>query len=251
MWEAYPVNHSLEVVAFCLLALVLSRSKGGRWVDIAASSTFLAAAFTVESGLLVWVVIVAARLDRRPRHLTRRALLVVTLLAAGVPGLAFRISAHRRSRPVGAQLGLRSAAGGSRRAPAPLRRVAVRLLRVQRRLVDPDGAVLGTSRRHLDDPGGDRAWKDRRRHDRQRRVVNRDDCGDWIVCRNPRPAVAAFTLERDDQLVFVSVAVIVANAVISYGYTKDEIMGPAGTFYALAAFCGGRVRFCRALIDGA
>ena len=31
VWEAYPVNHSLEVVALCLLALVLSRSKGGRW----------------------------------------------------------------------------------------------------------------------------------------------------------------------------------------------------------------------------
>ena len=43
-------------------------------------------------------------------------------------------------------------------------------------------------------------------------------------------------LERDDQLVFVSLAVIAANAVISYGYTKDEIMGPAGVFYALAAF---------------
>ena len=42
--------------------------------------------------------------------------------------------------------------------------------------------------------------------------------------------------ERDDQIVLVSLAVIVANAVISYGYTKDEIMGPGGVFYALAAF---------------
>ena len=40
---------------------------------------------------------------------------------------------------------------------------------------------------------------------------------------------------RDDQLLVVSLAVLVANAVISYGYTKDEIMGPAGVFYALAA----------------
>ncbi len=43
-------------------------------------------------------------------------------------------------------------------------------------------------------------------------------------------------VERDDQIVFVSLAVIVANAVLSYGYTKDEIMGPAGVFYTLAAF---------------
>jgi hypothetical protein len=36
--------------------------------------------------------------------------------------------------------------------------------------------------------------------------------------------------------VFVAIAVVLANAVISYGYTKDEIMGPAGVFYALAVF---------------
>jgi hypothetical protein len=42
--------------------------------------------------------------------------------------------------------------------------------------------------------------------------------------------------ERDDQIVAVALAVIAANAVISYGYTKDEIMGPAGVFYSLAAF---------------
>ncbi len=88
VWEAYPVNHSLEVVAFCLLALVLSRSKGGRWVDIAASLTFLGAAFTVESGLLVWVVIVAACLTGA-RGISRRGLLVVTLLAVGYLALRF------------------------------------------------------------------------------------------------------------------------------------------------------------------
>jgi hypothetical protein len=47
VWEAYPVNHSLEVVVFCLLALVLARSKGGPWVDAAAALTFIAATFTV------------------------------------------------------------------------------------------------------------------------------------------------------------------------------------------------------------
>ena len=33
-----------------------------------------------------------------------------------------------------------------------------------------------------------------------------------------------------------SLAVLAANAVISYIYTKDEIMGPGGVFYAIAAF---------------
>jgi hypothetical protein len=31
-------------------------------------------------------------------------------------------------------------------------------------------------------------------------------------------------------------AVILANGIISYSYTKDEIMGPAGVFYGLAGF---------------
>ena len=39
-----------------------------------------------------------------------------------------------------------------------------------------------------------------------------------------------------DRVVIVMFALLAANAVISYGYTKDEIMSPAGVFYALAAF---------------
>src|SRR5437016_1187974 len=88
VWEAYPVNHSLEVVAFCLLALVLSRSKGGRWVDIAAALTLLAAAFTVESGLLVWVVIVMAWLTGA-RGISRRGLLAVTAIVAAYLAMRF------------------------------------------------------------------------------------------------------------------------------------------------------------------
>ena len=44
---------------------------------------------------------------------------------------------------------------------------------------------------------------------------------------------------RDDQLVAVFVAVTLANAAISYTYTKDVILSPAGIFYA-AALDGGR-----------
>jgi hypothetical protein len=41
--EAFPVNHFLEVVVFCLLALNLTQAKGGVWVDIAAAATLVAA----------------------------------------------------------------------------------------------------------------------------------------------------------------------------------------------------------------
>ena len=45
---------------------------------------------------------------------------------------------------------------------------------------------------------------------------------------------------RDDQLFAMAVAVLAANAAISYPYTKDVVMSPAGAFYAVAAFVAMR-----------
>jgi len=39
---------------------------------------------------------------------------------------------------------------------------------------------------------------------------------------------------RDDQLVAIFVAVMLANSAVSYPYTKDVILSPAGIFYAAA-----------------
>ena len=58
--EAFPINHFLEIVTFCLLTLNLARSRGGLLVDAAAAVTFAAAALTLDSGVLVWVIAVAA-----------------------------------------------------------------------------------------------------------------------------------------------------------------------------------------------
>jgi hypothetical protein len=44
--------------------------------------------------------------------------------------------------------------------------------------------------------------------------------------------------ERRDQIVLLFGMVLVANAVISYPYTKDAIVSPAGVFFAAAAFVG-------------
>ena len=235
VWEAYPVNHSLEVVAFCLLALVLSRSKGGRWVDIAASLTFLAAAFTVESGLLVWVVIVAARLTGA-RGISRRALLVVTLLAAGY--LALRFGYLRTGVPA---LSERSSGFGLRQVGPD---------ELQRRFgAWPYGFyaynVVSSILTVLFSEPRAGIWTIPAEIARGRiaagtivnvvsSIVTTAAIGSFVATR--ARLWRRLPLERDDQLVFVSLAVIAANAVISYGYTKDEIMGPAGVFYALAAF---------------
>ena len=58
--KGFPVNHFLVIVVYSLLALNLARSKGGRWVNLAAVLVFVAASLTLESGLLVWVVVATA-----------------------------------------------------------------------------------------------------------------------------------------------------------------------------------------------
>ena len=49
-----------------------------------------------------------------------------------------------------------------------------------------------------------------------------------------------FDLEHGHRLVLVFLGVLFGNAVISYPYTKDVIMSPAGVFYALAAYAATR-----------
>jgi hypothetical protein len=49
-----------------------------------------------------------------------------------------------------------------------------------------------------------------------------------------------------DPLLVIFAAVLIGNAVISYGYTKSEIITVAGVFYALAAFVGVRHATARA-----
>ena len=60
VWEAYPTNHFLEVAVCGLAAFVLTQSKGGWWADVLAILLFLASALTLESGILVWVVVTSA-----------------------------------------------------------------------------------------------------------------------------------------------------------------------------------------------
>jgi hypothetical protein len=51
-----------------------------------------------------------------------------------------------------------------------------------------------------------------------------------------RGAWMAHRFDHRDRLVLLFVMVLGANAVLSYAYTKDVIMSPAGGFYALALF---------------
>jgi hypothetical protein len=235
VWEAYPVNHSLEIVAFCLLALMLARSKAARWTDAAAAATFIAATFTVESGLLVWVVIAAAWLTGA-RGISRRGVAFVTVLLAGY--LAMRFWYLGTGVPA---LSERSSGFGLQQLdPGEL----------QRRFgAWPYGFyaynVLSSILTVLFSEPRAGIWTIPAEFTRGRiaggtiinvvsSAVTTALVGRFVATR--WRAWWSRTFDRDDQIAVVSLAVIAANAVISYGYTKDEIMGPGGVFYALAAF---------------
>src|SRR5262245_25185133 len=58
--EAYPVNHFLEIAVCCLIALSLTLARPAWWIDLLAIVTCVVAMLTLESGILVWVVVAVA-----------------------------------------------------------------------------------------------------------------------------------------------------------------------------------------------
>jgi hypothetical protein len=239
VWEAYPINHFLEIAVCCLLALVLAQSRGGWWADLAAALTFLVASLTLESGLLVWVVVVAARLAGM-RGVSQRGVIVVTALLAGYMYLRFgalgtgtptlierasgfwieRLETDELVRRFGERPGLFYAynvvsSWSSVLFSEPRAGVFAIPLQILRGELMP-GTLMNV-------------WSSVATTLLIVLVVVRR-WGEWLR-RRFTPA---------DQLVFVMFAVLLGNGAISYGYTKDETMSAAGVFYALAAFAGAR-----------
>ena len=232
--EAYPVNHFLEIVVACLGVFVLAQRPGGWAIDLLATGVFVAAALTLESGVLVWVVIVVAWCTGMP-GISRRG---VVLASAGLAGyLGLRFGYFDTGLPT---LVERSTGFGLRTLDPPelmarfgqhpwplyvyniissLGSVTVSQPRagvwtLPAALADGQ-PVLGTVINLVSSTATTAviAW-----------------CGAsrWRRWRTRR-------FEHVDQVLLVAGAVLVANAALSYSYTKDEIMSPAGAFYALAA----------------
>jgi hypothetical protein len=230
--EAFPINHFLEMVVCCLIALNLARSRGGLLVDAAAVIVFAAAALTLESGLLVWVVATAAWACGW-RGISMRGLAVMTVLLAGYLSLRFfyldtgvptiterssgylldilepsEIQERFGAQPlwyytynilasIGSVLFSEPQSGvfdaiRTWRAEAPLSRVAI-----------PVATSLATTAVMI-----------------------------WAAVRRVRNR----TFDDAARLLVIFAAVLLANAALSFAYTKDEIVSIAGAFYALAAY---------------
>jgi hypothetical protein len=247
--EATPVNVYLPIVVFVLLAIHLSRSRHAWWVDAAAMLIFIAACLTLESGVLVWVALVAGRIAGR-RGVSDRALLCVTALM--VVYLVVRLtmlpldtqnaSGYLAERLEAEQIRERFGAGLSRFSIYTVLASIFSVLFSEPR----DGTIVML-----------RAW----------------EAGDipprmWIniassVITTVLIGIAAWRLSRsgtvvaephrDDMRADVIVfgALLAASGVASFAYAKDVIMSSAGACYALVAFWGVRDALIRVRRVGA
>jgi hypothetical protein len=232
--EGFPINTFLTIVVCCLMAATLVQGTPALWRDVAAVLLFVCAALTVESGLLVWVCLAAAWLAGF-RGVSARAVLATTAL------LGVYLFVRFGPLSVG--------------APDLLERSSGYGFRV----LDPPELIA----RFGDNPFWFYAYN----------VASQvltvlfaePKSGVWVFTRElttgelmPREIIALAsstgatiliawyavsrvtdwrrrTFTTTDRWLFVSLAMLVANAVISYPYTKNVIVSPAGVFHALAA----------------
>jgi len=233
--EGFPINTFMTILVCCLTAVNLSMSRPRPWVGWASVFLLVWAVFTVETGLLVWVCFIVAYVVGF-RGLSKRVLIALTvvigvyfllrfvIMGAGTPALGYR------------QTGF----GFSNRDPEQLLElfgevplllyaynIASSILSVL--FSEPRAGIWAASRSFLD--GDLRDWQTVNIVSSflATAVIGR------FVWRRWRRWVA-FDLEHGDRLVLLFLAVLGGNAVISYPYTKDVIMSPAGVFYALAAY---------------
>ncbi len=241
--EQYPVPHFLQVAVLALVALNLTQSKGGVLVDAALLLTFSLAALTLESGLLVWVVVVAAWASGMP-GVSRRAVIAITVLLAtymwvrfgfygtGLPTIDDRAVGFWLERLEPQEIRERF---GDNFAPLYLYNMAVSALSLL--LSEPRSGIWVTVQAFR---GNNLA------------AVNFINITAslfatgvvvWYVVDRLRSGVRR-PVTLADRHVVIFAAVLVANMAISYAYAKDEIMSVAGAFYAYPVF-GAAVYFLR------
>ena len=235
VWEAYPINHYLEIAVFCTAALVLGQSSGGWWIDLLASLLFIVAALTLESGLVVWVVFVFGRLVDL-RGVSWRGVAAVTLLLAGYMYLRFVYLNNGTPTLVERSTGF----GFGRLEPAE----AIARFGESPYLFYLYNVVSSFLSVVLSEPRGG-TWE--LTSQLQQGAITPGLVVNVVSALMATGLLVWFTATRwrewlarrfahVDQLVLVALAAIGANAAVCFVYTKDEIMSTGGVFYALAAF---------------
>jgi hypothetical protein len=238
--EAFPINSFLTIAIACVAALALAQRAQARWYADAFAVALLAGSIlTVESGVLIWVVSVSAYLVGM-RGVSRGAIVAMTagvamyvllrmfVLDVGSPSLAERASGFGFSILEPADLVRRFEGRASLFYVYNIASSVATVL-----FAEPKGGVwrfvweLATGTVH--------PWTAVSVASSTAAAV----LVGWFVWSR-RAIVRTWRFETSDRLVIVFAAVLFANAVISFPYTKNVIMSPSGVFLALAVYAASR-----------
>ena len=234
--EAFPINSFLTIAIAVLAVLNLSAGEPHWWRDAAAAVIFVLAMLTIESGVLVVAALVAARLAGMRGvswagvGVTAGVFVAYLVLRFGVldtgsPALSERASGFGFRTLEPAELVARF---GSNPLPFYAYNVAASLVSV---LLAEPRAASGTRRR---------AWPPARCGRRGCRSTSRRRRWPPVSSCGPRSARCGAggraTTGARDRLLLACGAVLAANAVVSFGYTKDVIMSTGGVCFALAVY---------------
>jgi hypothetical protein len=237
--EAFPINTFMTVLILCFAAALVALAPYRWWHDLMAMLLFVVAALTVETGLLVWVIFVGAALVGA-RGVSRAGLFgLVALLAAyfyirfavfsvGSPGLVERSSGFGFGVLDPDALVARFGAN-----PIPFYVYNVVTSAVSVLVSEPTAGVFRVTSAVLQ---GDVDLA---------MILNLIATASvtmiiGVFAWRRRRAWMSRQFDRDDQLVALFAMILAANAVISFPYTKDVIMSPAGAFFAVAALAASR-----------
>ncbi len=231
--EAFPVNAYLTIVLCCVLTVLIASAPHRWWSDVAAFVLLAVAALSVESGLLVGVIVVAGYVAGW-RGLSRWGVAatvagVVAYLAVrylvfnvGTPGLDERATgfgfAILEPETIQARFGAN---------PLPLFAYNVLASMGSVLFAEPRAGVFWVVRQVM--RGQIEPWV----------AVNLVACTSATVLLVAHIAAGRerwrrWALSDADRMIVVFIAVLGGNAAMNLVYTKDVIMSPAGALFALA-----------------
>ena len=233
--EGLPVNHFLTILICCVAAMNIAQAQRTHLTDVAAVAVLVYAMLTIESGLLIWVIFIAAYAVGY-RGISRSALIVLTvcvatyflgrfvLIGGAAPGL------NERSAGFGFSVlnpdDLVRRFGGN---PIPFYAYNVLSAMSCVLFAEPRGGVWMFVRELL--RGRPEPWQ----------FVNvlTSVATTVLIARYAAARSAnwrARGFDEPDRFVIIFLAVLPLNALFAGGYEKDVIMSPAGLFYAAAAY---------------
>ena len=232
--EAFPINAYFTILLCSVGVLLLCQARPRRANDIGAIVLFAFASLTAETGLLLWVIVLAGYLTGY-RGISRSGVVAVTatmvlyflvrfaVVGGGVPGLEERSTGFGFVTYDPADLIRRF---GDNPIPFYAYNVICGVFTVL--FGEPRGGVWVFTRGVVQ--GGLQPWQ----------VVNVLTCsattmliGRYVVSRFAQWKRLEF--DDDDRIVLLFLAVLPANAAFAAAYEKDVILSPAGVFFALAA----------------